>query len=60
MMTATNVARFCNVVERRLGLHFEEARLGFLASALEDRLSLVGSPAEVYLNHLEAEDAKEE
>lgn len=47
------VARFRGAVARRLGLHFEDAKLGFLSEVLQRRSEARGSGRENYLAHLE-------
>ncbi len=48
------VPRFRNIVARRLGLQFDDAKLGFLGDLLRRRLSVNGHACETYLGSLEA------
>jgi len=50
---ACEVDRFRNIVERRLGLQFEDAKLGFLGDLLRQRISANGHACEIYLGNLE-------
>ncbi len=49
-----DVDRFRRIVARRLGLSFDDARLGFLAEVLGRRVEALGQPCEVYLGQLES------
>jgi chemotaxis protein methyltransferase CheR len=52
--SAADVDRFRLLVATRLGLHFDDSRLAFLAEVLRRRLDAVGDPAERYLARLAA------
>lgn len=58
-LLSTEVERFRSLVEQRLGLRFEAARLPFLADVLERRLAATRSPAASYLACLETAPAEE-
>jgi chemotaxis protein methyltransferase CheR len=47
--------RFSAAITWRLGLHFEEAKLGFLGEVLQRRLEALKRPAATYLRKLETE-----
>jgi len=49
-----DVERFRGIVARRLGLQFEDAKLGFLGDLLRRRLNAIGSVCEIYLGNLDA------
>jgi chemotaxis protein methyltransferase CheR len=49
-----DVNRFRSIVARRLGLSFDDAKLGFLAEVLSRRLDAHGQRCEVYLGWLES------
>jgi chemotaxis protein methyltransferase CheR len=51
---ASDVDRFRNIVARRLGLSFDDAKLGFLADVLGRRLEATGQRCESYLGQLES------
>lgn len=53
------VERFRTLVARRLGLQFEDTKLGFLADVLRRRLEANGRVCEVYLTRLEADPSRE-
>lgn len=57
---ADDVARFRDVIARRLGLHFEEAKLGFLSEILQRRVQARGNGREAYLAAMESEPARGE
>ncbi len=52
-LSAPDVERFRSAVRGRLGLHFDDGRLGALAEVLRRRIAATGRPAAVYLTHLE-------
>jgi chemotaxis protein methyltransferase CheR len=52
--------RFRSIVARRLGLQFEDAKLGLLADVLRRRLGTNGRISVDYLMRLEAEESREE
>lgn len=54
------VEQFRSIVARRLGLHFENAKLGFLADVLRRRLETNGRMCEAYLARLGMDPAREE
>jgi chemotaxis protein methyltransferase CheR len=56
----TDVERFRSAVAQRLGLHFEDAKLGFLEDVLRRRLSAVGLAPHLYLEGLEAQGLPDE
>jgi chemotaxis protein methyltransferase CheR len=58
--STADTVRFRDVVTRRLGLLFEDAKLGFLAAILRRRLEGLGRSAESYLRSLEWEPWAEE
>ncbi|MBI4471693.1 MAG: protein-glutamate O-methyltransferase CheR [Acidobacteria bacterium] len=47
-----SIERFRSIVANRLGLHFEEAKTGFLGDVLQRRLDQSGKPCESYLELL--------
>ena len=49
-----DVDRFRNIVARRLGLQFDDSKLGFLGDLLRRRLSANGHVCESYLRNLES------
>ncbi len=51
--------RFSQLVEKRLGLHFEEGKVDFLAEVLQRRLEVRGCSAEMYFCRIEAEQSSE-
>jgi chemotaxis protein methyltransferase CheR len=55
-----DLERFRAALGRRLGLSFDDAKLGMLEDTLRRRLEATGGAAESYLAHLEAEPAREE
>lgn len=55
--TARDVDRFRTIVACRLGLSFDDAKLGFLAEVLGRRLEAQGQRCEVYLGQLESAPA---
>lgn len=57
---AGDVDRFRSVIAHRLGLQFEDGKLGFLADVLRRRLSATRRPCEAYLASLEVEPARDE
>jgi chemotaxis protein methyltransferase CheR len=57
---AGDTERFRGVIAGRLGLQFEDAKLGFLAEVLGRRLEAHGVAAKPYLTRLEAEKSQEE
>ncbi len=57
---AGDVERFRRVVARRLGLQFEDAKLGFLADVLRRRLETNGEDCETYLSQLGLDRPKPE
>lgn len=59
-MLPTAVARFRAVIERRLGLNFEEDKRDFLAEVMRTRLEKNGGADAAYLDRLELEAAGEE
>jgi chemotaxis protein methyltransferase CheR len=54
-VASDQVERFRVVIASRLGLQFEEARTGWLASVLRQRAEASGQPAELYLVQLQAQ-----
>src|SRR5579863_3634166 len=54
------VERFRTLIARRLGLQFEDAKLGFLADVLRRRLGTNGRIGGAYLARLEADASREE
>ena len=59
-LKACEVDRFRNIVARRFGLQFDDAKLGFLGDLLRRRLSGNGHDCEIYLGNLEAGDSQNE
>ena len=57
---SVDIERFRCAVARSLGLHFEDAKLGFLADVLRRRRDAVGQSMEVYLARLERENLPDE
>jgi len=57
---ASEVDRFRNIVARRLGLQFDDAKLGFLGDLLRRRLSANGQACEIYLANLDVGASKTE
>lgn len=57
---AGDVERFRSVVADGLGLHFEDAKLGFLADVLRRRVGATKQSCDAYLAGLEHEPAREE
>lgn len=55
-----DVERFRGLVARRLGLQFEDAKLGFLADILRRRSQSAGLRLDTYLARLETEESREE
>lgn len=55
-----DVDRFRTIVARRMGLQFEDGKLGFLAEVLRRRLQAIRQPCEAYLAGLETNSAREE
>ena len=55
-----DIERFRSAVARRLGLHFEDAKLGFLADTLRRRLDAIGQSSDVYLARLETGNLPDE
>ncbi|MGB8843243.1 MAG: CheR family methyltransferase [Aliidongia sp.] len=51
--TCHDLERFRAVLVGRIGLHFDDARLGFLGEVLQRRLDHLGRPSNAYLNDLE-------
>jgi chemotaxis protein methyltransferase CheR len=54
------VDRFRNIVARRLGLQFDDAKLGFLGDLLRRRLGAHGEACESYLRNMEAGNSQNE
>jgi chemotaxis protein methyltransferase CheR len=52
--------RFRGLIARRLGLHFEDAKLGFLGDVLRRRLEATKECADIYLAQLEANTSPNE
>jgi chemotaxis protein methyltransferase CheR len=52
IVLGSDVERFREIVGSRLGLHFDDTRLGQLAEVLERRLESTGEPAATYLGRL--------
>jgi chemotaxis protein methyltransferase CheR len=57
---SANAERFSRLIEKRLGLQFEESRLGALAEVLERRSRGRGITSRVYLGLLEADALESE
>jgi chemotaxis protein methyltransferase CheR len=57
---ACEVDRFRNTVARRLGLQFDDAKLGFLGDLLRRRLGAHGDACESYFRNLEAGTSQNE
>jgi chemotaxis protein methyltransferase CheR len=55
-----DLERFRAAVTRRIGLHFDEAKFGFLGDVMGRRLDKLGRPSEAYLWSLEQEPAGRE
>lgn len=55
-----DVERFRRAVGRRLGLHFEDAKLAFLADVLGRRFEANGGDCEAYLSRVEENRSKQE
>lgn len=55
-----DIERFRSAVARCLGLHFEDAKLGFLADIFRRRLDATRQPPDVYLTRLETENFPDE
>src|SRR5579872_622609 len=49
-----DVARFRSAIVRQIGLHFDDAKLGFLGEVLERRLQRLSCSSGCYLENLEA------
>jgi chemotaxis protein methyltransferase CheR len=58
--SSADIERFRSAVARCLGLHFEDAKLGFLADTLRRRLDALGQPPDLYLARLETENLPDE
>lgn len=58
--SAAGIERFRSAVARCMGLHFEDAKLGFLADILRRRLDTLGQSSDVYLARLETENLPDE
>lgn len=56
----SDVECFRSIVERRLGLQFDDSKLGFLGDVLRRRLNADGRLCEIYLGRLEAEAPQDE
>lgn len=59
-IAATDVARFRAVIERRLGLNFEEDKRDFLAEIMRARLEKNHEADAIYLDRLELQTADDE
>jgi len=59
-VSSSHIERFRDLVASRLGLQFEEARLGWLAEVLRRRMNARGQSAEPYLARLQAEGPRSE
>jgi chemotaxis protein methyltransferase CheR len=55
-----SLERFRDAIVRRLGLYFEEAKLGFLGEVLQRRLEVTGVAADAYLSSLESHPTRAE
>ena len=55
-----NIERFRSIVANRFGLHFEDAKTGFLGDVLRRRLDQTGQPCESYLELLYAKGSRTE
>lgn len=58
-LLSAEVERFRSLVEQRMGLRFEAARLPFLADVLGRRLAATRTPADDYFARLDAASAEE-
>lgn len=52
--------RFRSLVTRRLGLHFDDAKLGFLSEVLQRRITALGRSCEDYLDRFESDPSSRE
>jgi chemotaxis protein methyltransferase CheR len=55
-----DVERFRELILRRLGLRFEDAKLGFLGDVLQRRVDAARRPCALYLNALDGDPAADE
>ena len=56
----SDLERFRAIISARLGLYFEDAKLGFLGDVLRRRLEVTGGDARSYLSHLDGWPSREE
>ena len=54
------IERFREAITRRLGLLFDDTRLGFLGEVLQRRVGISGLPAEAYIADLETRAGRDE
>ncbi len=57
---AVEVERLRRILARRMGLAFEDGKIGFLGDVLRRRLAATGSGCDAYLARIEAGDARDE
>jgi chemotaxis protein methyltransferase CheR len=60
LQVRTDVGRFRAAIVQRIGLHFDDAKLGFLGEVLDRRLARLSCSSGHYLRSLEAEPARGE
>jgi chemotaxis protein methyltransferase CheR len=58
--SSADIDRFRSVIACRLGLQFEDAKLGYLADVMRRRLEIGGQTPEAYLARLETEHVDDE
>jgi chemotaxis protein methyltransferase CheR len=59
-ITPHDVERFRVAIGRHMGLHFDDARLGFLSEVLQRRLTRLARPGDLYLRALDHDPAADE
>jgi chemotaxis protein methyltransferase CheR len=59
-IATVDAERFRHLIAVKLGLNFDDTKLGFLADILRRRLDTIGQPADTYLARLEKELSSEE
>jgi chemotaxis protein methyltransferase CheR len=60
MTTAAHILRFHAVIERKLGLNFDNDKQDFLAEVLRARLEKTGETGDIYLSRLESQSPSAE
>jgi len=58
VVAAANIERFRNIIAERLGLNFEESKIGFLGDVLRRRIDRTGHSSESYLDLLKVSKAE--